>query len=371
MLQNWSLPDERGRCLVLAMRHLGDTVIASGLVNALHDRYPAMPIDILGRPELRDLAAQFCAYREYLEINLPVFGHHDKTRSEMARAFRTLRLVRRRNYTYCINFTGDVRENVLGWMVGAQYNVAPVWDRDHPYKRKLPARAVMGIPNRGIRIPAERRNYYDALQFFATQIGLGKLAWRRDSRVHHGSEGWLTIAMHPGSSHPSKRWPEEKWKALIRALHSRGYRIMLLGSPEERPELLHNFAQEIADCQAEVITENIDGFLSSLSRTDLLVGMDSFSVHAAYGLGVPVVVLHGSSDLAVINPPDGVELSASHLCDVFPCHYTYPCRDSEGAYRCVRGIEMNSVTTAVQQIIGQMERPCVSADSRIAESQTA
>jgi len=99
--------------------------------------------------------------------------------------------------------------------------------------------------------------------------------------------------------------------------------------------------------------------------------MDSFSVHAAYGLGIPAVVLHGSSDLAVINPPDGVELSAGHLCDVFPCHYTYPCRNSEGAYRCVRGIETNSVTTAVQQIIHQMDRSRVSADSRMTQSQTA
>lgn len=147
--------------------------------------------------------------------------------------------------------------------------------------------------------------------------------------------------------------------------------MMLLGAPAERPELLKEFEREIAGCRVELITEELEGFLSSVGRASLLVGMDSFSVHAAYGLGVPVIELHGSSDLAVMNPPDGIELSAGHLCDVFPCHYKYPCRNSEGAYRCVRGIETTSVVAAVQKIAHDALTSSESTNSRVTESQTA
>ncbi len=351
-IQNFTaLPKAGGSCLILLMRHLGDAVIASGVINALHRHNPSMTVDILGWPELKGVATSFSHFGEYIEIDLPVFGHHRKNLTALRTSFRAIRLVQRRDYDYCINLVGDIRENLIGRVTGAKWNIAPVWERGHLFKNKMTDRNAGWLANRGIRIPAAYANYYDSLQHFAKQLGLQSLEWRTPPVLKEGRAGVRTIALHPGASHASRHWPKGRWKALIRELHAHGYSIKALGAPSERDGLLTIFCEEIADCRIEVSTEEMPGLLLSLSEADVLIGMDSFSVHAAYALGVPVVVLNGSADPSIMTPPGGMVISAGHLCKQFPCYYGYPCRRTESEYICVRGIEVSMVMTALEAIV--------------------
>ena len=351
MLKSWKFPDERGRCLILFMRHMGDTVITCGFVNSLRRRYPEMRVDILGRPDLREVCAAFSSFDEYIGVDFPVYGHHRRGLSDVKHALQAMLAVRRKHYTYCVNLVGDVRENLIGWMTGAQWKISPAWSQGHMFARKITP-GMSWISNCGIEIPVEYRNYYDSLEYLAARLGLGKPEWhRRTARKRARAEPPI-VALHPGASHPSKRWETDKWKTLIRDLKTRGFRMTLLGSPAERGDLFAAFDQEIRDGAVEVRTSDLAGMLEAVGEADLLVGMDSFSVHVAYAAGVPVVILHGSSDPGVINPPGGIELSAGNLCDVFPCHYKYPCKNSEGEYRCVRGIKTGEVVNAVGTLTG-------------------
>ena len=354
MLKNWEFPDGRGRCLFLFMRHMGDTLIACGFLNALRRRYPEMTIDILGRPDLREVCERFAAFHEYIGVDLPVYGHHRRSSSDVRQATQTLLMVRRRKYDYCINLMGDLRENVIARLTGAKWSISPVWAADHLFARKITP-GMSWISNRGIEVPQECSNYYDALNLLAARVGLGRIEWPEQAKERRAPGKTATIAIHPGGSHPSKHWASDKWKALMRELNLRDYRVILLGAPSERNYLLGEFEREIADCRIEVKTTDLSGLLASVSSADLLVGMDSFSVHVAHAAGVPVVVLHGSSELGVMNPPGSIELSAASLCDVFPCHYKYPCKDTEGAYRCVRGIETSAVISAVGALVRDSE----------------
>lgn len=350
-LESWSLPDERAPCVVLFLQRLGDSVITASFVNALRKRYPEMPIDILGRPSLREVCGTFTSFREYFDIEFPLYKHHRRGISDLSQTLRTLQAVRRRKYSYCINLVGDVRENLVGWMTGAKWRIAPVWSPDHPFARKITPGNTPWITNRGIKISSEYSSYYQALRFMASQLGIGDFEWPRRLVQIEEVRKPVTIALHPGSSHPSKQWGTEKWKTLIRQLDARGYRTLLLGSPEEREYLLTEFGTEIRDLGIDVITSEVRRLASCLAESDLLVGMDSFSAHVAHSVGVPAVVMHGSSEVEVMNPPGSIGLSAAHLCDDFPCYYKYPCKDTAGAYRCSRGIETSSVLDAVLTLV--------------------
>ena len=146
---------------------------------------------------------------------------------------------------------------------------------------------------------------------------------------------------------------------MIRRLHADGKKIILLGSPSERSGLFDAFNDEIKNFSLDVVTESLPIVLDSLSKSDILVGMDSFSVHAAHALGIPVIVLHGPFDPAVMTPPGGIPLSSGNMCKVFPCYNKPSCRGTEYEYICIRGIEVNAVVNAIET---QLLTACICND---------
>jgi len=345
------LSGREGSCLVLSLRHLGDAVIGAGVINSLQRHNPNMAIDVLGRPGLEEVIRTFSPTREYIGVEFPIFGHHRRDPGTLATTWRTVRMVRKRKYDFCINLIGDTRENAIGILTGAKWNVAPVWESGHLFKRKMTDTGAARLTNCGIVIPAIHANFYESMQYFTRRLGLGELERRSVSDRKRGADEGVTVALHPGASHPSRHWPEDKWRVLIRELHGRGYNIKMLGARGERDLLLARFGREISDHDIELVTEDVPRFVSCLAATDVLIGMDSFSVHAAYAVGVPIVVLNGSADPSILTPPGGMVTSAGHLCKQYPCYYKYPCQGTGSEYVCVRGIEVSAVLNALDGII--------------------
>jgi heptosyltransferase-3 len=133
-------------------------------------------------------------------------------------------------------------------------------------------------------------------------------------------------------------------------LYARGNDLVLFGAPRECGRLQADFADEIKDMKIAVVAGDIAGFRANLSQVDLLIGMDSFSVHLAYALSLRTVVLYGPSDRRILAPPGSLGISAGHLCDDYPCNYKYPCRNQTREYICCRGIEVDAVIDAVEQL---------------------
>lgn len=332
-------------CLILSMRHLGDAVILAGFANALKRRYPDIDIDVLGRMEMREVTASFCTIRDYIPVNLPFFGHHKKGAKELKSAIGRLLSARRQSYDCCINLMGDIRENVIGKLIGTRRNIAPIWNHDNLFRRHIRVGGARWFVDYGIPIPSGLNNIYESIGYFATQLGLQQLEWPEFPRSPKTSRP--IIAIHPGASQPSKRWQPESWRRLVRRLHERGNAVVILGSPSERHGIFRTFSEEIHAFSMDVVTESLPRVLESMSRAEVLVGMDSFSVHAGHALGIPVVVLHGPFDPSVMTPPGGIALSSGHSCKFFPCYNKTSCRGAEFEYICVRGIEVNMVIKAI------------------------
>jgi len=343
-------------CLVLSMRHMGDAVILSGLVNALGTCHPEMSVDVLGRPELAEVSRSFSVFRDYIGINLPFFRHHRRDGAALKSAVRTMQQVRRRKYDYCVNTIGDVRENLISRLTGAKISIAPVWEPGHLFKRKMTDKGAALLAGYGVRIPSSLTSYYDSLEYFSQQLGIPRLLWKRKR-----STGWnparLKVALHPGASHPSRYWPYGKWRELMRDLWKRGCDLTLLGSVAERERLLDAFGEEVSSGNLRLITDEIPQFMASLTSSDVLIGMDSFSVHAAYALGIPAIVLNGSADMRILTPPGDPAVSAGHLCPHYPCYYAYSCRGGTAEYVCVRGIEATTIMEALDEVIKRMNAP--------------
>jgi len=269
----------------------------------------------------------------------------------MAAALRTLRAVRRSRYRFCINLIGDVRENLTGQLSGATWNIAPAWAPGHLFRNKITGKLPVPAANCEIAIPAEYPSYYDSIRYMAARLGLPDFS--SPSRLSAAGEPRHrpAVALHPGASHPSRRWPAAKWKDLMNGLALRGYQLVLIGAPDEGAALRNEYRDEIDRFGIAVVAANFRGFSSALSASDALIGMDSLSAHAAHSLGVPSVVLNGSADVVIMTPPGSVPLSAGNMCPQFPCYYRFPCTGTANEFVCCRGIEVEEVLRSLDTLL--------------------
>ena len=343
-----SLSNRKGRALVLSLRHLGDAVIGAGLINTLTENNPNLEIDILGRSNLKAVFEELASFHEFVEIDLPLFRHHRKRLQDIRSAYRTIASVRTRRYDYCVNLIGDIRENFVGKLTGAKYNIAPIWEAGHLFKRKMTDTGASLLLNAGISMPASESSFYKSIERFAGGLGLPGLRWKQ--AIDSSTKDDALVALHPGASHPSRQWPSKHWQDLARSLHHLGYSLIVLGASPERAHLLDIFNETALGFSPEIFTGNMHEFFLRLVRVKTLIGMDSFSVHAAYALGIPAVVLNGSADPSILTPPGCIPVSAGHLCNQFPCYYNFSCEGTAQEYICSRGIECRDVLIALEKL---------------------
>jgi lipopolysaccharide heptosyltransferase II len=178
------------------------------------------------------------------------------------------------------------RENPYGlltrWIRDAEGERA----RRHEVRRQLDLVATIGArPDResmSIHIPGPARD--DAMRELA-DIGLARPS---DDR-------W--IAVHPGASAPSRRYPEEGFAEVGDALAEAGHRIVFMGSAAER-DLIGSIRSRMRRPSSSLAGRlTLDGLAAVLSLAPLAIANNSAPAHLAAAVGTPVVDLYALTNL--------------------------------------------------------------------------
>lgn len=116
-------------------------------------------------------------------------------------------------------------------------------------------------------------------------------------RPHLAGTGPL-VAVAPGAAFgPSKRWPAERYAAVIDALHEKaGARVVLLTGPgeEDTREAVLSAAKH-TPIIADDGHPTIDSLKAAIASCDLLIGNDSGPRHVAIAFKKPVICIMGST----------------------------------------------------------------------------
>jgi len=101
------------------------------------------------------------------------------------------------------------------------------------------------------------------------------------------------VAVAPGASQFTKRWPPHHWIALVRRLVERDNDVVVVGGEAER-----EVAAEIAEAggagaASAAGTLDLPGTAAILRRARALVAGDTGAMHLATAVGTPVVALFG------------------------------------------------------------------------------
>ncbi len=167
--------------------------------------------------------------------------------------------------------------------------------------------------------------------------------------------GWLAerrntlpklVAIAPAAAYgPAKEWPREHYAELLSALAKRGVQSVLVGgagdvAPCER-------IASASDCGAIVAAgqTNIGQLMALLSLCDGFAGNDSGAAHLASALGIPTVVIFGSTNPLRTGPLGARTAILYKAIECSPC-LARTCRF--GHYRCLREITPTEVLTALE-----------------------
>ena len=110
--------------------------------------------------------------------------------------------------------------------------------------------------------------------------------------------------VHPGAAFPARRWPPERWGAVVRHEVASGRPVVVTGGPAEEA-LAHDVAERAGLGPAAVLAGRTDlGELAALvAAAGRVVSADTGVAHLATALRTPSVVLFGPEPPARWGPP--------------------------------------------------------------------
>lgn len=102
------------------------------------------------------------------------------------------------------------------------------------------------------------------------------------------------VAIHPGTSHPAKRWALGHFAEVSDHFQNKGIKTVLIGGPEEKgavSEVVRKCARPPLDFTGRFDLRQLKAFLGH-PKVKLLVSSDSGPVHVAWMQKTPVVALY-------------------------------------------------------------------------------
>lgn len=334
------------RVLVVKLRSIGDTVLATPSLIALRRFLPHAQIDILLEDWVAPLLDGFPAVNNVLTVASGPLGR-----------LQTAWALSRRRYDVAFNLHGGTtatfftlasrarhRVGLASYQYPFLYNHAypspgVFWNSDiaHSAEQQL---SVLGFAG----IPVEDR---PKSQLAVTQRAAMAITDKLESS---GVDASTPIAlMHPAAAFETKQWAVAKFAETAAFLADLGFHTVAVASRKETRVLA-----ELQRSTSTPITIFDDLTLPEItalaSRARLFVGNDSGIAHIAAAVNTPVVVIFGSSNRDHWRP--WTDAPHAVVFEEFSCQ---PCPGYEcaafGDSRCIRSVGTGAVLRALEDVL--------------------
>ena len=347
------------RVLVVRLRSIGDTVLATPTLYALRRFLPDARIDLL----LEDWVAPLLEGTSDADRILRVEARSTLSRLRVARELRAAR------YDVAFNLHGGSTAALLTRASGAKRRVgyqsyrysflhthaAPpatlLWqtEKTHSAEQQLALAGWTGVPvsdRPAARLPLNARA--------SDSINL-KLLHARDSNGQRLSiaDGQPFALLHPAAAFASKIWATENFARVAEELRARGLAVVAVAAPTET-EIVEKLVSETRAPVLPLTGLTLPEVTALAARARLFVGNDSGIAHIASALRVPSVVVFGSSNVAHWRP--WTEAPAEVVREEMPCAPCpgYTCSEFD-APECIRRVTVERVAASIERILKQTE----------------
>jgi lipopolysaccharide heptosyltransferase II len=344
MLINWTKVNS---VLIVRLRSIGDTVLATPALDALRRFLPEARIDILLEDWVAPVLEGFDAVDNVLTFK------KDDFRSRL----QTARQIRRARYDVAFNLHGGTTATFFVRASGAPHRVgyaenqykflynhllsssADFWrqEKTHSAEQQL---ALLGF----VGVPVEDK---PKTRLVVTQKASNSIEERLAKFKIQNSK--LKIALlHPVAAFETKQWATENFARAAAFLHEKGFRIVAVATGKER-EVLEKLQQLSRFPILAFDDLTLPEITALASKAELFVGNDSGIAHIAAAVQTPSVVIFGSSNIHHWRPwtaaPNEI-VYETLACQ--PCA-GYFCKEFDQP-ECIKKVSVENVLKAINRL---------------------
>ena len=277
------MPAAAPAILLVRFSSIGDLLLTTPLLRALRARHPGARISFVVREDM----AETLLHNPRLTELIP--WQRGSSLTDLAHQLRAT------PWTHRLDLHGSLRSHALRRLVGGH------WEG---FSKQRIRRALLlrtGATRGGALGPVAER-------YFAAAAGLdvrpdgGPAEFFTTREAEREADAFLAeqqvgttrtlLALAPGAAHFTKRWPPDRWAALVRRLRSTAD-VVILGGPDDR-----EIATMIAEAGGPTVANaagrfSLTGTAALLKRSRALISCDTGVLHLATAVGTPVVGLYG------------------------------------------------------------------------------
>jgi len=161
------------------------------------------------------------------------------------------------------------------------------------------------------------------------------------------------VAFHLGTNWSSKRWPINKYVKLASLLSSKGIKVITLGVSNEI-DIQQEFLNGLGDIRNIIPMSgkyDLPELANILHGVDLLVSSDTGPMHLSDHLGVPLVVLFGSTSHKESGPQGKKSIVITGGEKYLPC-FRVECELSDYYSKCMGNIDPEDVFLEIIKVMG-------------------
>lgn len=326
--------------LIVRFSSIGDIILTTPVVRAIRSRHPAARITYVVRDDLADLV------RHNPRIDQVVTWQHRTPLAPLARQLRG------QQWTHRLDLHGSLRSHRLRLMVGGEWNGYP----KHRLRRSLliaTRRRLGGALGPIVQRYAQAAGELDItlddrpaevfVSVEAEQAAARFLAERGLGRARR------LLALVPGATHLTKRWPPEHWAALVDHLAPTNDLIILGGESERK------LAQSLAERGGNAVASaaghfSLLGSAALLRKAAACVAGDTGLMHLSTAVGTPIVALYGPGvEQFGFFPWQAAARVLERDLYCRPCSAHGSARCPQGHHRCLRDIDPVEVAQAMER----------------------
>lgn len=259
--------------LIVTLSNFGDVIMTTPVITALAQKYPAARITVVVGPRARSVLER-CTDIHKIVI-------YDK-KAPFWEKLKFIAELRKVQYDRVI----DLRNTLIPFLVSCKkrtplfrkFTQVNMRDRHLEMLKKVESDIPASVPF---------RFFNKADETFAMRA--------LDVAGIRERNGWILVAA--GAASERKRWPVQHFAEVIRVLHKKtGKKILLVGTLAERP-VAENIMAEFPGI-AEVLCGDLilPETASLIANASLVIANDSALMHLGFELGVPTVGIFGPTD---------------------------------------------------------------------------
>lgn len=269
------------RVLFITLSNIGDAVLTTPALMAVHQAYPDAAIDIVGDPRSMDIFLH-CPFRDEL-----ILKHKGNSPGNLIALIRRLR---QRQYDLVV----DLRTDGLAWLLRSKRRMTKLAARPagpHAVQQHLAVVSTLV----GENLPG-------------THIWLNDELRDRAARRLQQFRNQPILAMGPGARWPPKIWASDRFMEVARRVSDKFGAVVLLGDAQERS--ICDLIESKLRCPCLNLCEKTDilDAAAILELSAVFVGNDSGLGHIASAVGTPAVTVFGPGRPERYHPWDPISL---------------------------------------------------------------